>query len=184
MIKEILENSKKNKKFIGIWNYDDEDSFWSGYVEDYTDDVVYLKHFTKYGKYDGIVIEKIESIKSIDFDDEYSRIMHYLIENPHLLEDHKEISIKKPKTKNWKYEVAKLLVGDTNSVLRIIMENEDTYTGRVVKLDKEHIVLNLLDSDGIDLNLSLFKFDDITSMRINDIEGRKRLIAYKWRKGL
>ncbi len=30
MIFDILEKSKREKKFIGIWNYNDDEGFWSG----------------------------------------------------------------------------------------------------------------------------------------------------------
>ena len=62
---EILKKSKENKEIIGIWKYNDDDGFWAGYVNDYNEELVTIQHFTKYGKSDGIIIERIENIKSV-----------------------------------------------------------------------------------------------------------------------
>lgn len=184
MIKELLKESKQNKKIINIWNYDDDDSFWSGYVEEYNDELVYIKHYTKYGKPDGIVIERIENIKTIDFDNNYTRLMEYLIDNHDQLEIENSEIIQNPKTDNWKFEIIKPLVGDPNTILRIIMDDDDAFVGLVSKVDESHIMLNCIDSEGTNEFFTIYKLDDIKSIRINDLDSRKRLLLFKWKYGL
>jgi len=86
MINRFLSESKNTKKFIGLWLYDDDETFWSGYVEDFNDEFVNFRHFSKYGKPDGMIVERIDNIKTIDFDDNYSEAMKYLSENHNKLD--------------------------------------------------------------------------------------------------
>ena len=182
MIEEILEKSKSERKFIGIWTYDDSDGFWSGVVKDFNKEFVFIEHYTKYGKLDGIVVEKIENIQTIDFNDGYSELMEYLIEHSHLLDSQSDIDIEIPKTKDWQFEILKKYVGNNEVVVRIQLEDDMTYTGLVSKCDEEATVLNCIGSEGHDEFLTLYKNDDIQMIRVNDIEARKRLLVFNWRK--
>ncbi len=105
LIKDILRRSKEEKKFIGIWLYNDDDGFWSGYVKDFDEEFVFLRHFTKYGKPDGIIVEQIENIESIDFDDDYSNAMEYLIANSEKIDKEPEIELSINDHENWQYEI-------------------------------------------------------------------------------
>jgi hypothetical protein len=182
MIQEILENSKKDQKFIGVWVYNDTDGFWTGYVEDYTADYVYLRHFTKYGKPDGIILERIDNIQSIDFEDNYSEALQYLVENHHLLDKQDEIFFPIPTTDNWQYEVLQNYVGNLEIIVRLQLDDDNEYTGLVHKISEEFIVINCIGTEGHDEFFSLYKLSDIKTIRINDMDARKRLLLYNWRK--
>lgn len=182
MIQEILENSKKDKKFIGIWTYDDGDGFWSGKVQDYNDKFVFIEHYTKYGKLDGVIVEQIENIQTIDFNDGYSEFMEYLVENHHKLDNQNEVKLPIPETESWQYEILNKYVGKADTIVRIQLEDDLTYTGLVNKCDKESTVLNCIDSEGQDEFFTLYKNEDIKMIRVNDIEARKRLLLFNWRK--
>jgi hypothetical protein len=182
MIKEILKSSKEEKKFIGIWVYGDDDGFWSGYVIDYNNDFVYIQHYSKYGKSDGVIIELISNIESIDFNDDYSNAMEFLIQNSQLVDQQELIEIPKLNEDNWQFELLSGQLNNEERVVRFKMDNGNIYVGLVDKLDKEFVALNCIGKMGENEDFSLFKLEDIQTIRINDIESRKRLLLYNWRK--
>ena len=71
-LKKILQESKDDKKIVGIRIYRDDEKFWCGYINDFNENLVLIQHFTEFGQTDGFVLEKIENIESIDSDDNYS----------------------------------------------------------------------------------------------------------------
>lgn len=182
MINEVLEKAKRENQFIGIWTYDDDDGFWSGRVKKCTDDFVVIEHFTKYGKPDGIIVEQIANIQAIDFNDGYSEVMNYLVAHNHMLDSQQEIKIDAPITDNWQYELLKPFVGSGTVVVRIQLENDNTYTGFVNNSDEETTILNCIGTEGHDESFTLYKNNDIKMIRVNDLEARKRLLLFNWRK--
>lgn len=179
---DILEKSKKDKKFIGIWLYNDNDAFWSGIVKDCTDDFVILQHYTKYGKPDGLIIEKIENIESIDFDDDYSRAMEYLIENSTLIDIDAEIRITINNPETWQKDILDDQIGKRERIVRVQINNDNYYSGFVEWCDDDNLILTLVGKEGQDEGKSVYKIEDINSIRVNDIENRKKLLLYNWRK--
>jgi hypothetical protein len=181
MLKEVLKNAKDNNRFIGIWVYGDSDGFWSGYVQDFNDEFVIIKHFTKFGKYDGIIIEKIENIESIDFEDDYSEGMEYIIANNQLLEKEEETEVVIIDFEQWQYNVLLPLLNDMSKVVKIQISKDNYYNGFVKEISKDFLILKVIGSNGEDNGNTIYKIDDITSIRINDIESRKRLMLYNWK---
>jgi hypothetical protein len=181
MLKEVLKNAKDNNRFIGIWVYGDSEGFWSGYVQDFNDDFVIIKHYTKFGKYDGIIVEKIENIESIDFEDDYSEVMEYIIANSQLLEKEEPIEVQILDLENWQHETLFPLLNDHTKIVKIQLNKENHYNGLVKEINKEFIVLKVIGANGEDNGMTIYKLDDITNVRINDIECRKRLLLYDWK---
>ncbi|MCP4177324.1 MAG: hypothetical protein GY756_06125 [bacterium] len=67
-------------------------------------------------------------------------------------------------------------------LVRIQVNRDSYYCGLVDWVNKGNIVLNAVGKEGQDMGKSVYKIDDINSIRINDMESRKRLLLYKWRK--
>ncbi len=183
MLKEIFKRSKREQRILCIWLYDNEDDFYCGYVKNFDEHFVYIQHFTKYGKPDGTVIEKIENIESIDFDDDYSKAMEYLIANHKLLETEENIDFSDIDIDEsyWQYQILEKQAHNDETVVRIEV-NGNFYSGLVKNIDENFVVINRIGIMGENENLTLFKLEDIESIRINDIENRKKLLLYKWRK--
>ncbi len=179
--KEILQKSKETKEILSIYFYgDDDSSFWAGYIEDYNDELISIRHFTKYGIPDGIIVKEIAGLKRIDFDDDYPKALQYIIENS--AELHKEEPFKMPLTKdeNWQIEILKQVVGTENMVR---LEIEDDYPcGFITKLSDEDVTIHWIGEKGEDYGKSVFKIEDITTIRVNDIDIRKRKMLFQWRK--
>lgn len=181
MIIDILEKSKVEKGFVGIWLYNDDDGFWSGVVQDYTDELVILQHYTKYGKPDGLIIEQISNIESIDFGDDYAKVMEFLIENAHLLDQQPKVALQIKDPAYWQKSILEDFIGDKNTIVRVQINNDSYFSGLVDWCDDESLILEMIGTEGQDEGKSLFKMDDITAIRVNDLENRKKLLLYKWR---
>ena len=182
IIKEIFENSKKTKSLIGIWTYSDDSGFWSGYVKSYNEEFVQIHHYTKYGKSDGTIIEKISNIESIDYEDDYAKCLRFLIEKSNELDLEKELDQPLPNEKKWQFEYLNNHTKLTDRIVRITVKDDITYSGFVNKIDSDNIVLQLIGKLGEDEGFSMYKLEDISCIRINDIENRKRLMLFNWKK--
>jgi len=181
LLKEILQNSKENKKIIGIRVYENDDYFYAGYVLDFNDKVVQLQHFTEYGIEDGIVLEPIENIENVEIDDDYYKSLQILVQQNQKLEIKNIVDSKYNIEGNWRYNILKTFVGKP---IIIVIENHkrEKICGFVTKLTEQEILLNPIGLQGIDEGLSLYKLDDIYSIQPDDLECRKRLILYNSKK--
>jgi hypothetical protein len=182
MIISILERSKAEKKFIGVWLYGDGAGFLSGYVKDYTNELFVLQHYTKFGKPDGLIVEKIENIESIDFENDYSRAMEYLTHRSSEIDQEVEAEIDIANSYNWQNNILEALIGNKSRMVTIHINKENFYSGLVEWCDGENLILSIIGTEGQDEGKSVFKIEDINSIRVNDLESRKKLLLYKWRK--
>lgn len=182
MIQDILRQSKEKHKFIGVWIYGDDEGFWSGRVQELTEEFVVIEHFTKYGKPDGVVIEAISNIESIDFDDDYSKSMEYLIVNHHLLDEVEEISVKMESLETWPFNLLESLIGNKETIVQIQVNRDSFYSGLVEWVEETELLLRMIGDQGQDNGKSLFKLEDISAVRINNLSNRRKLLLYKWRK--
>lgn len=180
LIKNILRESKNEKKIIGIWLYNDDDGFWSGYVKDFNDEFVIIQHYTKYGKPDGLIIEKIDNIESIDFEDHYAKLMEYLIENSEKIDLEAEIELEITDFENWQFEVLQKQLSNEDRIVRIQI-NDNSFSGLVDAIDEHSVILKMIGKEGHNEGKTLFKLEDISTIRINDIDCRKRLLLNKWK---
>jgi hypothetical protein len=107
---DIINKSKNEKKFISVWTYTDSEGCWGGIVKDYTEDFLILQHYTKYGKPDGLIVEKLQNIESIDFEDDYSRALEYVIKNSNMLDIDIEIKINIKNPETWQKDILEDLI--------------------------------------------------------------------------
>ncbi|SEF58832.1 hypothetical protein SAMN05421847_0392 [Halpernia humi] len=178
---KILQESKEKGKYLSIWNYNDDEKFWFGKILNFTEEIVVLQHFTKYGKKDGLLILQICDIKAIDFDDEYTNAMKLVIENSEKLATEDEFKFDFYDNENWKFILLNQLKFKTEIITSIEIEN-DYFTGFIKDVDEENFVINLVGSLGQDEGNSIYKIEDLKSFRVNDIDNRKRLLLYNSRK--
>ena len=180
MINEILENSKQNDKLIGIKLYG-EAEYWCGIIADYNDDFFQLRHFTKNGELDGIAIERIADVERIDIEDEYLSAMKIIIDNRQKIRD---IEVKSRifaelDDENWQFVSLKPYENDKNVLTSIQVNGDDFYQGFVLSINEAFLKFELIDNNGNSNGISIFKLEDITSVKINDLECRRRLLIYK-----
>jgi len=178
---EILKKSKENKEIIGIWKYHDDDGFWAGYVKDYNEELVTIQHFTKYGISDGIIVERIENIKSVDFDDEYTKAMQLLIDYSSELNKDQIFELELNEDEEWQNAILKQLEG-TGRIARLEINGSDYFSGFVTELSESDFILHCVGKMGEDEGTVIYRIEDVTAIRVNDIENRKRVMLFEWRK--
>ena len=180
---KILEDSLNKNKYLSIWIYSDEETFWCGKIISFTNEIITFQHYTKYGKKDGIIFIELSQIKNIDFDDEYTKSIAYVIENSERIARENPIDLTIINDDNWKIEILNQLNKKTTFISSIKVYG-DYYSGFIIEVDEDSFVLKCIDTLGIDQGLSMFRIEDITEFKLNDIDNRKRFLLYNWRKSL
>ena len=179
---KILERSKLNKELLGLWKYNEEDSFWCGHVIDYNETLLKIQHYTKYGKPDGIIIAQLENIKSVDFDDDYAKAMQVVIDYADEIEKETNFDITLSENDNWDFEIIKKLEGNFDILSSIEISNSDYFSGFITEVTETDFIIRCVGKMGEDEGSVIYKIEDITGFKINDIDNRKRCLLYKWRK--
>ena len=182
IITKILEKSKLNKELLGLWKYNDEDSFWCGYIIDYNETLIKIQHYTKYGKPDGIIIAQLANIKSVDFDDDYAKAMQVVIDYADEIEKEANFDITLSENDNWDFEIIKKLEGNFDILSSIEISNSDYFSGFITEVTETDFIIRCVGKMGEDEGSVIYKIEDITGFKINDIDNRKRCLLYKWRK--
>ena len=182
IITKILERSKLNKELLGLWKYNDEDSFWCGYIIDYNETLIKIQHYTKYGKPDGIIIAQLANIKSVDFDDDYAKAMQVVIDYADEIEKETTFYINLSENDNWDFEIIKKLEGNFDILSSIEISNSDYFSGFITEVTETDFIIRCVGKMGEDEGSVIYRIEDITGFKINDIDNRKRCLLYKWRK--
>ncbi|MEN8121351.1 MAG: hypothetical protein ABFS35_13445, partial [Bacteroidota bacterium] len=181
IIEKILKESKDNKKILGIRKYGEGDDFWCGYIYDFNEQLVIIQHFTKFGKPDGLIIEKIENIESIETDDDYAKSYQYLVENHNRIEKQRDIKIKICASEDWQLDTFKQL--DLFKALVTIEINSDFFiSGFINEFDNGFLNIKTIGKLGEDEGDCFYKIADITSIQFDRMEERKRQLLSEWRK--
>ncbi|WP_234111304.1 hypothetical protein [Chryseobacterium sp. R2A-55] len=178
---KLLTKSKEDKSFLSIWTYNDDEKFWFGKILDFNDELVIIQHYTKYGKKDGIIVTKISEIISIDLEDDYSKAMSYIIENSEELANETEFNFNYFDNGNWKTILLNQL-NNRKDIITSIEINDDYFSGFIIEVDSESFIIKCIGSLGEDEGNALYKIEDLTGFKINDIDNRKRLMLFNWRK--
>lgn len=181
---EIFERSKSDEELIGIWKYDDDTCFLCGYVVNFDETLVALKHFNKFGKPDGVVVEQIENIASIDIDDDYLISLQYIINNSKKLDKEAEIEINFSGGEMWQFKILQENSQRKDRVVSVEINGEDYFCGFIVKVTVSDFMLKCIGKLGEDEGSVIYKIEDVTSLRINDMDSRKRLMLYNWKNSL
>lgn len=180
LIAKILEESKKKKKIIGIRKYNDDEEFWCGYIIDYNEDNILIQHYTKFGKPDGVINERICDIESFDTDNDYSKSYQYLIKNNHKLDQQTSLIIELKNSDNWQFDTLQQLYSKAE-VVSLEINNEDWVVGLITELNTEYINLTLIGKLGEYEGKTTYRLSDISSIHYNRMEERKRKLLYDWK---
>jgi hypothetical protein len=182
MIKDILETSKGQKSLINLFLRGEDIEFWCGYIVDYNDDILILKSYSKYGLDDGIIVEHMDNVGCISFDNDYCRLMKKLIADPSVLDIKYTGALSLNQHPNWQYDILEQQLNKKNTVVMIEINNDIIYYGQVLWADTDHFVLYDIDSHGLHSEKMMLKTDEITEIKINNLEAKRRLVFHNWRK--
>lgn len=183
MFYEILEKAKTSKKIIGLSLYG-EVGFYCGLVLDYSDEIIKLQQYTNYGKNDGITLQPLSEIERIDFDDSFTNAVEFLANNQKAL--NKSNYTNKFYTDfdddNWQNQVLDLYIQERKVMLSIQINTDDYYQGFIEAKNDITFSFRCVGDLGDDKGLAFFKIDDVSNIKIDDLECRKRLLLYNNRK--
>ncbi|MGV0828415.1 hypothetical protein ACTS9D_17125 [Empedobacter brevis] len=180
---KILQHSKENQSIIAIYNDPEGDNFWAGYILDFNDEFFTMQHISKYGKKDGILIEPYFRISRIDVDD-YCKCLNYLKERHTDLDEENLVTFNVTSEENWINQILNELNNQTEYVSRIQFNNNSRFSGFIRNLTENDFELKCIGSEGTDEGFLYFQIDDISSIRVNDLEARRRLFLYNYRRSI
>jgi hypothetical protein len=181
ILNKLLEKSKNTKELLSFTKYGDE-TFWFGYVIEYSEEYVAIQHFTKYGKNDGIIIHLLSGFQRIDYDDDYSKAMIPVIDYSDEIHKSNKIALNFGESENFHLNILRQFLDEKNIIISIQINNDEYSTGYIKEISEVDFTMNCVGKMGEDFGLSILKIDDITNIQIDDIDNRKRNLLYKWRK--
>ena len=80
---------------------------------------------------------------------------------------------------NWQFQALKPYEKETNQLISIQINHDGFYQGLIESIDDYSFVFRTVGDLGIDKGLSVFKIEDVTSVKINDLECRKKFLLFK-----
>jgi len=182
ILNSTLQKSKENKEIISIWQYNGDKGSIVGYVTEISEEYIGFRHFNRFGKQDGVMFIKLANIKTIDFNDDYTRVMECLIQYADIIDKPTNFSVNLNKSDYWQYSAVLQFYKAKDQMASFEINGGEFFTGFVKEVSEEDFVLNCVAKNGEDLGTSLFRIEDITEVRFDDIDDRRRLLLYKWRK--
>ena len=180
---KILQHSKENQSIIAVYNDPEGDNFWAGYILDFNDEFFTMQHISKYGKKDGILIEPYFKISRIDVDD-YCKCLNYLKEHHTDLDQENPITFNATAEEHWVRQILGEINDQTEYVTRIQLNNNSRFAGFIRNLTEDDFELKCIGSEGTDEGSLYFQIDDVSSIRVNDLEARRRLFFYNYRRSI
>jgi len=182
LLNNILLKSQENRELISIWQYNSDRSSFVGYVTEINEEYIGFRHYTRFGKPDGIVFIKVANIKTIDFNDDYTKVMECLIEYSSIIDQPSDFEITLNHSGYWQFEAVKQLCNVKNQISSFEVNGSEYFTGFVIDFSEEDFILHCVGKNGEDLGNAIFKVEDVSEVRVNDIDDRRRLLLFNWRK--
>ena len=181
-LRTILTRSKNNKEIISVWQYNGDKGSLAGYVTEISDEHFTLKHFTAYGKCDGLILIRLSNVKTIDFNDDYTRVMECVIQYSSVFDTPSTFDVAINFAENWQSEAIRKLVDAPDEIASIEINGNEFFTGFVKEISEEDFILSCVGKNGEDQGTALFRLEDVTEIRVSDLDNRRRALLYKWRK--
>lgn len=182
LLNSILQRSKDNKEIISVWQYNNDKSSLVGYVTEISADHFTLKHFTVYGKCDGLILIKIPNIKTIDFNDDYTKVMECVIQYSSVFDQPSKFELNVGYSDHWQYDALVKLARAKDEVASFEVNGNEYFTGFVKEVSEEDFILNCIGKNGEDQGTAIYRIEDVTEVRVSDLDNRRRMLLYKWRK--
>lgn len=178
MIENLLQKSKETQTIIGFNFYGSDNGFYCGYVLDFNEDFVIIKHFTKFGLNDGFLVHKLSDIKYIESETNYLKGVKLLIQNQNTLtKETYNINESKSILENF-ITIFESLIGNKEQLIKFELTDEEIYFGFLEWCDESYFSIINIDNDGQIIGKAIFKFEDLKLYWVDDMECRKRKILF------
>ncbi len=166
----IIEKALKEGKIISV--YDEQNNsnvFSAGIVKGFTKDEVVLKKLNKEGKFDGIMVMKIDDIIRIQYDGIYEKKLQILS----TLKDENEIKeIEFNFNKSPILEILKTAKKHNKVVNIITDEDANEIIGYVNSIEYDFLEMKVITIDGFSDGITVFKISDIQRIDFDTIFDR------------
>jgi len=179
MIENALHESKQKKSLIGVNYYGSNSGFYCGYVVEYNSEFIILQHYSKFGLQDGLLVHKLTDIKYLEKDTEYLNGIKLLIKNQELtMKQTFSLNMKKEQLDNF-FTLFESFIGNKDYLIKFELNDEDIFFGLVEWCNEETFSIINIDLDGLIIGKAVFKFEDLKTYWIDDLECRKRKLLYQ-----
>lgn len=85
---------------------------------------------------------------------------------------------------NWIIETLGNYIGKKDAIISIEINNREFYTGFLRKLSDTDLLMQNIGKMGQDEGVGIYRLEDISSLRVEDIDNRKRLLLFNWRQSI
>ena len=179
MILNLLNKSKTEKLLISLNLYGSDNGFYLGYVVDFSEEIVIIQHYNKFGLEDGLLTLNIADVKYFEIDTEYLKDIQFLISSKNRIQ-HQTLSVNDSDLAAESLTTLfEEFIGNKNYLIRFELMDEETYYGFLEWCDEDNFEILDIDSDGKIRGKLIFKFEDIKLYWLDDLDCRKRQILYK-----
>ena len=179
MIGNLLQISKETLSLLGFNFYGPDNGFYCGYVLDYNDEFIIIKHFSKFGANDGFLVHKLSDIQYVESETIYLKGMQLLIQNQNSLAK-ETFSVKDVDSLSQNFiSLFESLIGNREQLIKFELNNDDIYFGFLEWCDETYFSVINIDIDGLVIGKAIFKFEDLKLYWVDDLECRKRKLLFK-----
>jgi hypothetical protein len=110
--------------------------------------------------------------------------MECLIQYADIIDKSPDFRIDLNQSDFWQFNAVIQLSKAKDQIASFEINGNEFFTGFVKETSEEDFILNCVAKNGEDLGTSLFRIEDITEIRVNDLDDRRKLLLYKWRKAI
>lgn len=180
MFLDILEKSKSERKLVGLNCYGVDEGFYCGYVLEYSEDFLIIQHFTKFGIYDGIITLSLSDVKFIESDTTYLKGIELLMNNQNLVLN--QTYKLRGKNADAFTHLFESFIGNKDYLVKFELSDDDIYFGLIEWCDEDYFSIINIDIDGTVIGKATFRFEDLKTYWVDDLECRKRKMLYEAQK--
>lgn len=183
LLKQILDQSITSRKLYLFHTYGRDSKDYCGYVQSFSNDIIQIQHYTKYGERDGIIELPFDNIRTIAVDGDYIQSVQYLIDNQKDFQQmESSYDFRVPAGTEGPLSILNECVNNRNIILTLETDAE-SYIGFVdAIISTSYFVFTEIYNAASQFETAVHRVEDIKFICINDKNSRKNWFIYKWYK--
>jgi hypothetical protein len=108
--------------------------------------------------------------------------MQCVIDYSEQLDKEDETIIPISDSESWQFEILQQMEGNYEKVISVEINGSDYFSGFIHEVSENDFIIHCVGKLGEDEGTVIYKIEDVTGFKINDIDNRKRAMLFKWRK--
>lgn len=183
MMNNLLNEIKENKEMIALYtNNHNLDKFHVAYIIHIEDGKILECNVGIHGEFDGYAAEYVEDIYRIETNTGYLNKIEYLAKTNFSQDDIEDINLEP-----FAFLINLSIINNFISTI-YLKDSENLIIGYVTKMEEGKVFVDIISDIGKYDGVTVFYFDDIVKIMVNDVEARELDSFYKknkngWRKG-